>query len=471
MRQLKEYPNKFSEIWSWQYNCFLHLLNTKMTERSNQMSTITRSLTKDWEELVSSIPDDLEKSAIEYGAMQRTRKIKSAGDLLRIILIYATVLSLLTTAMWALGLGLCDISRQAIEKRVLKSTPWLRYILSALLKSVMETPDKVGGPVRRFILRDASVISRPGSSGTEWRLHLSWFPFSLQPAQVVVTDEKTGEGLENAGLQAGDLVVADRAHGIWRTISVVLEVLAYFIIRLTWSNLPLQNLDGTPFDLIAWLQKLPEKQEYAEVTVIVRDDPKQRPLRLVAGRLPPDKAEETRHKAKKQAHKNKREPKSETLLAAGFCILLTNLPPTNWPVLQVLAFYRIRWQIEWCFRRWKSLCQLNVLPVYPAKIAEPVLLAKLIIILLMQQRLGYLPWRDWWASEQPAPVISPVVQMTYLRVCEIIRPIVVIDQLLTDPKPFLRHLRSSRRKRPLQLAEATRRFAGLLPGFSPGPAG
>lgn len=435
------------------------------------MSTVTQALTKEWEELVASIPDDLEKSAREYGAIQRSRKIKSAADLLRIILIYATVLSLLTTAVWALGLGLCDISRQAIEKRVLKSTPWLRYVLSALLKRVVQVPSKMGGPVRRLILRDASVISRPGSSGTEWRLHLSWSPFNLQPAQVTVTDEKTGEGLEDAGVQAGDLVVADRAHGIWRTISVVLEALAYFIIRLTWSNLPLQSLDGTPFDLIAWLQSLSEKQDYAQVTVIVRDDPKQRPLRLVAGRLPPDKAQEARHKVKEQARKNKRKPKSETLLAAGFCILLTNLPAATWPVLQVLAFYRIRWQIEWCFRRWKSLCQLKVLPVYPAQIAEPVLLAKLIIILLMQQRLGYLPWRDWWASEQPAPVISPIVQMTYLRVCEIIRPIAVIDQLLADPKPFFRHLRSSRRKRPLQLADATRRFAGLLPTLSPGPAG
>lgn len=435
------------------------------------MSTVSQALTKDWEELVKSIPDDLEESAREYGAIQRSRKIKSAADLLRVILIYATVLSLLTTAVWALGLGLCDISRQAIEKRVLKSTAWLRYVLSALLKTVVETPDKIGGPVRRLMLRDASVISRPGSPGIEWRLHLSWSPFNLQPAHVTMTDEKTGEGLEDAGLQAGDLVVADRAHGIWRTISVVLEVLAYFIIRLTWSNLPLQSLDGKPFDLIAWLQRLPQKQQYAEVTVIVRDDPKQRSLRLIAGRLPPDKAQEARTKLQEQARKKKRKPKSETLLAAGFCILLTNLPALTWPVLQVLAFYRIRWQIEWCFRRWKSLCQLNVLPVYPAKIAEPVLLAKLIIILLMQQRLGYLPWRDWWASAQPAPVISPIVQMTYLRICEIIRPITVIDQLLADPKPFLRHLRSSRRTRPLQLADASRRFAGLLPGSSPGPAG
>ena len=435
------------------------------------MSKVTRILAKDWKELVESIPDDLEVSAKEYGAMCRTRKVKSAADLLRIILIYATVLSLLTTAIWVTGLGVCDISRQAIEKRVLKSTNWLRYLLSVLLATVIEMPDQIDGLVRRVILHDTSSISRPGSPGTEWRLHLSWFPFTLQPAQVTMTDEKTGEGLEAVGLQAGDLVVADRAYGIWGTISVVLEALAYFIIRLTWSNLPLQTPDGRPFDIIAWLHSLPEEQEWAEVTVIARDDPKQRPLRLIAGRLPPDKAEQARDKVRRQARKDKRKPKPETLLAAGFCILLTNLPAATWPVLQILAFYRIRWQIEWCFRRWKSLCRLNVLPVYPTRIAEPVLLAKLIIILLMQQRLGYLPWRDWWTGEEPAPVISPIVQMTWLRICEIIRPVAIIDQLLTNPTPFLRHLRSSRRKRPLQLADATRRFAGLLPGLARGPAG
>jgi hypothetical protein len=330
----------------------------------------------------------------------------------------------------------------------------------------------MGGSVRRIILRDASVIARPGSPGTEWRLHLSWSPFELQPAQVTVTEAQTGEGLAEAGLQAHDLVVADRAHGIWATISVVLEAMAYFIIRLTWSNLPLQSPTGGPFDLMVWLQSLPEQQAWAEVSVIASDDPQRRPLRLVAGRLPPDKAAQAQAKVKQQARQNKREANPKTLLAATFCLLLTNLPASTWSTVLVLAFYRLRWQIEWCFRRWKSLCQLDVLPAYPAPIAAPVLLAKLIIILLMQQRLGHLPWREWWADKhEPAPVVSPIVQMTYHRICEIIRPVAIIDQLLADPKPFLRHLRSSRRTRPLQLADATRRFAGLLVGLSPGPAG
>ena len=186
--------------------------------------------------------------------------------------------------------------------------------------------------------------------------------------------------------------------------------------------------------------------------------------------MPPDKAEKAQAAVRECARQEHREVNPNTLLAAGFCLLLTNLPAPTWPSLLVLAFYRVRWQIEWCFRRWKSLCRLDELPAYPAQIAEPVLLAKLIIILLMQRQVGALPWRTWWAANEPAPVVSPVVLMAYLHVCEIIRPAAVILQLLAAPTPFLRHLRSSRRKRPLQLSDAARRFAQILPGLFPDPA-
>jgi len=279
---------------------------------------------------------------------------------------------------------------------------------------------------------------------------------------MTLTDAHTGEGFEDAALQAGDLVLADRAHGIWRTIKLALDALAFFIVRLTWSNLPLCTLEGQPFNLIAWLRHLPKTQTTAEITVAAANDPLRRPLRLVVGRLPAKQAKEARAEVKHQARKEKCTVNPNTLLAAGFCLLLTNLPAATWSVEVVLACYRIRWQIEWCFRRWKDLCHLDELPAYPARIAEPVLLAKLILIVLMQARLGRLPWDEWWTGEEPAPVVSAMVSMVYNHLCEIIRPAAVVLQLLADPTPFLRHLRSSRRKRPLQLADATRRLAGLL---------
>lgn len=73
---------------------------------------------------------------------------------------------------------------------------------------------------------DGSTIARPGSPGTEWRLHLSWQPFSQQPAGLILTDGKQGEGFEGLGLKANDLVIADRSYGLWRHIRVVLEACA-----------------------------------------------------------------------------------------------------------------------------------------------------------------------------------------------------------------------------------------------------
>jgi hypothetical protein len=422
-----------------------------------------------WESLVANIPDDLEASAREYGVLARHRKIKRTTDLLRLILIYALLLSLRSTAIWGVGLGICDVSRQNLEKRFLKSGNWLRYLLNVVINALLEVSIVgSGAPVQRIVLRDASVIARPGSSGTEWRLHLSWSPFSQLPTQVTLTDRKGSEGLEDAGLQAGDLVVADRAYAIWRTLQVVLKAQAFFIIRLTWSNLPLVTLVGEPFDLVSWLRHLPESQEYAEVTVAVADDARKRPLRIVAGRLPREKAIQAQERVKREARKQKRDPNPITLFVAGFCILITNLP-SSWQMTDVLGFYRIRWQIEWCFRRMKSICHLDHLPATPAPIAEIVLLAKLLLVLLLQLQSSSLPWQDWWTPTQPGPVVSTVVQLVYLRICEAIcQSSIVIDAFFVAPERFERHLRSSRRKRSLQLSEAAKSFARLLPDLAPG---
>ena len=439
------------------------MVDKSNVRKASDMSKVTRLLARNWDEVVAEIPDDLDASAKEHQALVRRRGIKRAADLLRMILMYAILLSLRLTAVWCVGLQLCDISRQAIEKRVLNSTSWLRHLTAVLLRTVVPAPAPGSQAIKRVVLRDGSVISRPGSSGTEWRLHLSWQPFALQPVELTTTDAHTGEGLATAGIQTGDLVLADRAYGIWREVQVVLDALAYLVIRLTWSNLPLCTPDGQSFDLPAWLRTIPEDQLMTQVTVYIADDPQRRPLRLVAGRVPPEKAKEARTAVHRRARKKKRTPHPNTLLVAGFCLLLTNLPAHTWPMCAVLAWYRVRWQVEWCFRRWKSLCHLDQLPTYPAAIAEPVLLAKTIIVLLVQQRLGALPWADWWADPlQPAPVVSTLVQLAYARIRDLIRPPAVIDRLFSNPLPLLRHLRSSRRTRLLQLSDAMHLLDHLL---------
>ena len=412
------------------------------------------ALSRDWAELAQTFPVDLEATAQASGAFHYSRKVQSATDLLRLVLMYAVTGSLRLTVLWAASLGLCDLSHQALEERVLRSTAWLRYLLGQVLAHTATLPSTLPSPVRRLILRDATVIARPKSPGTEWRVHLNWDLFALRPVGLTLTDAHTGEGVTPADVQAGDLLVADRAYGRWRPIAVVLDAAAFFIFRLAWSNLPLQTPDGQPFDLLAWLRALPSATRHAEVTLQATHDPQHRPLRLVAGRLPPDKAAEAQAAVRQKAHHDRHPVHPQTLFAATFCLLLTNLPATAWPTPLILAIYRLRWQIEWCFRRCKSLCLLDVLPAYPAPIAEPLLLAKLLLIVLLQRALGALPWADWWAAETPPPALSLLVQLAYAQLRELLCPAAALLEILTTPARFARHLGASRRTRLTQMVGA-----------------
>ena len=202
----------------------------------------------------------------------------------------------------------------------------------------------------------------------------------------------------------------------------------------------------------------------AETIVMARDDTQQQPFRLIIGRLPHGKAQEARERCLNQAKKDKRTPNPNTLFLAGFCLLVTNLPHDSWPTSLVLSLYRVRWQIEWTFRRWKSICQLDVLPSYPAPIAKPVLLAKLILIFLMQKSLSTAPWSQWWQDSDPSPVVSSLVQMAITHLHEIIRPSSVFQLVIENPERFRRHLSSSKRKskdRLLQLTRAAQHFPSL----------
>lgn len=428
------------------------------------MDKVKRSLFKDWDGLVESLPKDLDESAKEHGALIRQRKIKSGEMLLRAILVYSVVSSLRNTAIWMLGLGLCDMSRQAIEKRILQSSEWLSYLLNELLKQKIDVCIPAASGIKRILLRDASFIARPGSLGIEWKINLSWSPFNQVPAQVTLSDDKTGEGIDENSLEAGDLYLGDRAYGIWKTIEPLLNTLVFFVFRMAYTNLPLLNLDGTTFDILVWLKGINETSDYSEITVMAKNDEQKRPLRLVAGRIPDKKAEEARERVRKQAKKKKREANPDTLFVAGFCILITNLPTEFWSTTLILSLYRVRWQIEWTFRRWKSLCGLDDLPAYPAPIAKPVLLAKLILLFLMQQSLVTLPWSRWWTENDEAPVITSLVQMTIWHINEIVRPTHIVHLILEQPERFRRHLFSSRRQRGRwQLSRSAKLFLDLIP--------
>jgi IS4 transposase len=74
--------------------------------------------------------------------------------------------------------------------------------------------------------------------------------------------------------------------------------------------------------------------------------------------------------------RKKLDPRS--LIAAEFMNLATSLPKTEYTAKDVLAIYRLRWQIELTFRRLKSLVHINRLPTRTEPTSRSWLYAHLI---------------------------------------------------------------------------------------------
>ena len=126
-------------------------------------------------QIAQSIPVDLEESARRCGAFHRARLISSPSLLLRLFFIYTFCLSLRDTAIAALALSIGNLSHQALHQRFMLIAPWLRFLLSQTLQHKVVIPINPLG--RRVVIFDASTISRAGSRGTEWRIHLALEPF------------------------------------------------------------------------------------------------------------------------------------------------------------------------------------------------------------------------------------------------------------------------------------------------------
>jgi hypothetical protein len=120
--------------------------------------------------------------------------------------------------------------------------------------------------------------------------------------------------------------------------------------------LRLENADGSPFDLIALLNTMtdpgcpdtPTPREWSGRALYGRGKhTRQLPVRLAILPLAPDKVEIARKKIRRIASKQQTKLNPNTLLAAGFLMLVTSLA-AEFPAADICAVYRLRWQTCRC---------------------------------------------------------------------------------------------------------------------------
>lgn len=416
-----------------------------------------------WERLETGLGIDLEGSARERGAFRRVRAIGSAGDLLRLGMVYGLQdWSYRQLSEWALRQGVGDLAGEAVRKRLYQMEDWLDWLVGKLVErrsGRLACP--AGWKVR---LQDATTVSRPGSSGTDARLHLVMDLNQLCVSGVEVTDVHGGESLARFAAAPDEIRVADRGYAFVSGMGPVLQT-GYLVVRINWQNLPLWDANAQRFDLTGWLR---EQTQMCETDGIVRTPQGDFPVRLLAAPLAPEKAEAARRRARRAAQKKHHTVSENTLLAAGWVLLVSNLPATLWPGELVFWLYRLRWQIELTFKRYKSLLHLGQVRASDPKLIRVCLLCKILCILLLDQLLGQVRLQvpDWFTDPQHPVSVWRLTQSLWAGLQHLIVGPLSLHHFFACLPALKRCFCSPPRRRPQQLAWALAALEQADPSFS-----
>lgn len=338
----------------------------------------------------------LEQEARATGAFRRPREVKSGVDLLRLILAYCLgETGLRLTAAWAETVGLASLSNVALLGRLRNAVPWLESMLARLLaRAAAGTQEAIAGG-RLIRLVDATTVRKAGKaareSGRLWRVHAVFDLPSERFSAFELTDEKEAERINRLPVIAGEIRIADGVHCRADELADVIAKGGDPLVRAGWSSARWLDEDGRGYDLVRDL--LDSTTGVIDRPVwLGRKDAKAAPvpMRLVAVRMPKDKAVEAVQKARKEAKSNQRNMHPNTVIAAEWVILVTSLKKSEFATEAVLELYRLRWRIEIAFKRMKSIAGLAGPPGACPKVAKAWVLCHLIAVLLTEAHLSAL---------------------------------------------------------------------------------
>ena len=346
-------------------------------------------LTDQFAEVLARLPAglDLDRLALETKAIQRKREVVDGAALLRIALARGPGgLSLRQTAAWASLLGIAELSNPGVKYRLDQATDFLAALVERLLAAKVPGAE-LRWPGRILRLADGTCVSKPGSTGTDWRVHGVFDLGRGGFSHLELTDQHGAEALERGAPLPGEIRIGDRNYArapVLRRFRAQSGGRADFLVRLGWNALQLTNPAGRPFDLIGYLQCLPPGSNPHEVNLrasVGRDEPALA-VRLIVQRKTPQAAEATRSALRRAAAGKGKALDPRSLVAAEFMILATSLPKSGYSTPAILAAYRLRWQIELAFKRLKSLLHIDRLPTWTERGSRSWLYAHLILALL-----------------------------------------------------------------------------------------
>ena len=361
----------------------------------------------DWGVLVSLLPKNWEDLARSTGALKGLRRDKSAEGFLRVLLIHlACGCSLRETAVRAREAQLAKMSDVALLKRLRKSKAWLQALCESLFaeRGIDPSGTTAGLTMRIF---DGTTVKEPGPTGSLWRVHYSMQLPSLQCDYFKVTETKgpgSGEDFSQYPVSPGDLILADAGYATPKGVRRIAECKAFATVRLNPMGVRLEDPDGSGFGLIRRLQKnLPTSGQIASWPIrFCGKDGEGIEGRLCALRKSKEAVALALQRLQRKAQKRGWCASPEALALAHFVILFTTFPKSRFSKESVLGYYRLRWQIELVFKRFKQLARFGHLPKYEDESSKAWLYGKLFVALMVEKLKEYAESISPWGYELPA---------------------------------------------------------------------
>jgi len=356
----------------------------------------------DWDVLVSYLPEGWREKARSTGATQRVRKFKDEETLLRTLMIHlAEGCSMRETAVRAREGGLADVSDVAIIKRLRASDKWLCWIAEQLFeKEAFPAARRKAEPFRVRMV-DATTVSEPGSTGTDWRVHYSLELMPLRCDYFEVTDVHGGETFTRFPVHKSDLILGDRIYASAKGVAHVVGHGGDVIVRMRINTLKLKMPEGKPFPLMRSLHKLKVGQVGEWPAVSHNGDGGKVEGRVCAVRRSALSTQIAKKKLLEKCTRQGHVPSGKRLEATKYVFVFTTLPAGVLSAADCLELYRTRWQIELAFKRLKSIMGLGHLPKYDPDSARAWIHGKLLVALWAETLVRAAHCISPWGYEIP----------------------------------------------------------------------